>query len=96
MRIHNDTVTECLDDADGFLLEGKTAEAAVMVQMAQVRAYEDRTKVLRAITGEDKDGSYDQYVQKICDSIEAGFNQLSMSVDDSALNAIAQAIESHE
>jgi hypothetical protein len=56
------TVESCISEAETLLKGGNVDAAAVLAQLAQVRAYEDRTRMLGEVTGWGAGGTFDQYV----------------------------------
>lgn len=74
-----------MEQSISALHEKNTERAAVLARLAEVAAYNERTRMMGEVTGWKATGTYDQYVQKV----ENGLESVA-----SAINNLASATES--
>jgi hypothetical protein len=73
------TTEQCLEHAEKCILEGLPSQAGVLVEMAKVRAYQERTNLIGEVTGWKAGGTFDQYLERLREAI-AG--QRGMSAEE--------------
>ena len=78
-KIDTRTVESCIVHAKKFLAAENSEMAAVFIQVAQVRAYGDRTRMLGEVTGWGVQGTYDQYAEHL----RGGLTDMGISISDS-------------